>query len=112
MSRKENQLTEAERTKFMKLTLFISETFDLAFGNRIMNQIDRFVPVFVALGGTKEAALDLMLARKILRKLDGHFESYVKNGLVKLSRYLQQNYGKGTLKLSEALIEKYNRKLS
>ena len=112
MSRKENQLSEAERTKFMKLTLFISETFDLAFGNRIMNQIDRFVPVFVALGGTKEAALDLMLARKILRKLDGHFESYVKNGLVKLSRYLQQNYGKGTLKLSEALIEKYNRKLS
>ncbi len=112
MTRKENQLTEAERTKFMKLTLFISETFDLAFGNRIMNQIDRFVPVFVALGGTKEAALDLMLARKILRKLDGHFESYVKNGLVKLSRYLQQNYGKGVLKLSEALIEKYNRKLS
>ena len=112
MTHKENQLTEAERTKFMKLTMFIAETFDLAFGNRIMNQIDRFVPVFVALGGTKEAALDLMLARKILRKLDGHFESFVKNGLVKLSRYLQQYYGKGTLKLSEALIEKYNRKLS
>lgn len=112
MTRKENQLTEAERTKFMKLTMFIGETFDLAFGNRIMNQIDRFVPVFVALGGTKEAALDLMLARKILRKLDGHFESFVKNGLVKLSRYLQQYYGKGTLKLSEALIEKYSRKLS
>ena len=112
MTRKENQLTEAERTKFMKLTMFIGETFDLAFGNRIMNQIDRFVPVFVALGGTKEAALDLMLARKILRKLDGHFESFVKNGLVKLSRYLQQYYGKGTLKMSEALIEKYSRKLS
>ena len=112
MTHKENQLTEAERTKFMKLTMFIAETFDLAFGNRIMNQIDRFVPVFVALGGTKEAALDLMLARKILRKLDGHFESFVKNGLVKLSRYLQQYYGKGTLRLSEALIEKYNRKLS
>ena len=112
MAHKENQLTEDERTKFMKLTMFIGETFDLAFGNRIMNQIDRFVPVFVALGGTKEAALDLMLARKILRKLDGHFESFVKNGLVKLSRYLQQYYGKGTLKLSEALIEKYNRKLS
>ncbi|MCR5348866.1 MAG: hypothetical protein K6E59_04585 [Bacilli bacterium] len=112
MTRKENALTDAERTKFLKLTMFIGETFDLAFGNRIMNQIDRFVPVFVALGGTKEAALDLMLSRKILRKLDGHFESFVKNGLVKLVRYLQQNYGKGTFKESEALIEKYNRKLS
>ena len=112
MTRKENNLTDAERTKFMKLTMFIAETFDLAFGNRIMNQIDRFVPVFVALGGTKEAALDLMLSRKILRKLDGHFESFVKNGLVKLTRYLQQNYGKGVFKESEALIEKYNRKLS
>ena len=112
MTRKENNLTDAERTKFMKLTMFIAETFDLAFGNRIMNQIDRFVPVFVALGGTKEAALDLMLSRKILRKLDGHFESFIKNGLVKLTRYLQQNYGKGVFKESEALIEKYNRKLS
>ena len=112
MSRKENLLTDSERTKFMKLTMFIAETFDLAFGNRIMNQIDRFVPVFVALGGTKEAALDLMLSRKILRKLDGHFESFVKNGLVKLTRYLQQNYGKDVFKESEALIEKYNRKLS
>lgn len=112
MTRKENLLTDAERTKFMKLTMFIAETFDLAFGNRIMNQIDRFVPVFVALGGTKEAALDLMLSRKILRKLDGHFESFVKNGLVKLTRYLQQNYGKDVFKESEALIEKYNRKLS
>ena len=112
MTRKENLLTDSERTKFMKLTMFIAETFDLAFGNRIMNQIDRFVPVFVALGGTKEAALDLMLSRKILRKLDGHFESFVKNGLVKLTRYLQQNYGKDVFKESEALIEKYNRKLS
>lgn len=109
---KRNHLDEQERDKFLKLTQFISDTFDIQFGNRIMNQIDRFVPVFVALGGTKNEALDIMLARKILRKLDGHFESYVKEGLVKLSRYLNQNYGSGVMVESEAAIAKYQRKLS
>ena len=31
----------------------------------------------------KNEALDFMLARKVLRKLDGKFESYIKDGLNK-----------------------------
>ena len=108
----ENNLTPAERKKFLDLTKFISETFDIQFGNRIMNQIDNFLPVFVGLGGTKNEALDFMLARKVLRKLDGKFESYIKDGLNKLNRYLNSTYGKHAFPESEAAIERYRRKLS
>ena len=108
----ENHLTPAERKKFLDLTQFISDTFDIQFGNRIMNQIDNFLPVFVGLGGTKNEALDVMIARKVLRKLEGKFESYIKDGLNKLTRYLNANYGKRALPESEAVIEKYRRKLS
>lgn len=110
--KEENNLSEVEQDKFLRLTEFVGDTFDIRFGNRIMNQINRFVPVFVALGGTKEAALDIMFARKILRKLDGHFESYIKDGLVKLTRYLNQEYGKHVFKESEDLINRLNKKLS
>ena len=108
----ENNLTPAERKKFLDLVKFISETFDIQFGNRIMNQIDNFLPVFVGLGGTKNEALDFMVARKVLRKLEGKFESYIKDGLNKLNRYLNSSYGKHVFAESEAMIEKYRRKLS
>ena len=111
-SRPENNLTPAERKKFMELTKFISDTFDIQYGNRIMNQIDNFLPVFVGLGGTKNEALDTMIARKVLRKLDGKFESYIKDGLNKLTRYINTTYGKHALPESESVIEKYRRKLS
>lgn len=108
----ENNLTPAERKKFLLLTQFISDTFDVQFGNRIMNQIDNFLPVFVGLGGSKNDALDFMLARKVLRKLDGKFESYIKDGLNKLNRYLNTEYGKHVFPESEASIERYRRKLN
>jgi len=108
----ENNLTPAERKKFLLLTQFISDTFDVQFGNRIMNQIDNFLPVFVGLGGSKNEALDFMLARKVLRKLDGKFESYIKDGLNKLNRYLNTEYGKHVFPESEAAIERYRRKLN
>lgn len=111
-SKPENNLTPAERKKFLLLTQFISDTFDVQFGNRIMNQIDNFLPVFVGLGGSKNDALDFMLARKVLRKLDGKFESYIKDGLNKLNRYLNTEYGKHVFPESEASIERYRRKLN
>ena len=110
--RPENNLNAQERKKFLNLCAFVADTFDVRFGNRIMNQVDNFLPVFVGLGGSKEEALDIMFARKILRKLDGKFESYIKDGLNKLTRYLNTAYGKHTFPETEELIEKFRKKLS
>ncbi|MBQ0008924.1 MAG: hypothetical protein KBS97_01440 [Firmicutes bacterium] len=108
----ENKLSDEEKLKFLKLAAFTADTFDVKFGNRIMNQIENFVPVFVALGGTKEQALDLMFANKILRKLNGKFESYIKDGLVKLTRYLNTEYGKGVFLKTEKLVNLISKKLA
>lgn len=66
-------LKREEYEKFSKLTDFVLDAFDVNFGNRILNQIVRFVPVYVACGGTSAKALDLMFSRKVLRKLEGKF---------------------------------------
>ena len=89
----------------------MSTSFDVRFGNRIMVQIEKFVPVYVALGGTKEEALDFMFARKILRKLHGAYEDYVKDELIKLTKLINQTYGKGVFKETERLIAKIIKRL-
>ena len=66
-----------------------------------MNQIDNIVPVFVACGGTKEAAIDFMISKKLVSKVEGRFEDYVKDALGGLIALCGKTYGAGVLKLTE-----------
>lgn len=108
---KENQMTEEDYGKLLKLTDFIYEQFDLTFGNRILNQIDTLVPVFIACGGKKEDALDFLLTRKVLAKLEGRFEEYVRGALKQLLQLINKTYGAGVLKRSEKTINTLIRRL-
>lgn len=105
------KLSRNDLDKFATLCTFVKDAFDIKFGNRIMVQIEDFVPVYVALGGTKEEALDFMFARKILRKLNGAYQDYVKEELVKLKKLIDTAYGKGVFKETEALIAKISKRL-
>ena len=93
------------------LTQFVLDAFDINFGNRILNQIVRFVPVYVACGGTSAKALDLMFARKVLRKLDGRFDDGIKANLVKLERLVLQQYNKTDFSSTLEVIARLKRKL-
>lgn len=105
------QMNEADFERFGTITKFVSDTFDITFGNRILNQIENFVPVYVACGGTKEDALDFLFSRKIIAKLDGRFEEYVKEGLNSLISLLDQTYGANSFELTRREIRKFLRKL-
>lgn len=104
-------LSALDTEKFLRICDFIRDAFDIRFGNRIMVQISQFVPVYVALGGTKEAALDFMLASKVLRKLEGMFEDYVKDELVALTKLINVTYGKGVFVETERIINKMLKRL-
>ena len=62
-------LTQRELNKISSLDKYLRDTFQVSFGNRIMRQIRVFVPVYVACGGSSYEALDVILAKKVLRKL-------------------------------------------
>lgn len=98
--------------KFKALSNFMYDTFDVNFGNRIMNQVQVFVPIYVACGGTAYKALDLMFARKVLRKLEGRFEENLKQNLTKLENYVTAEFGKTEFSATLASIVKMKRKLS
>ena len=97
--------------KFEVITNFIYEKFDITFGNRILTQITNIVPVFIACGGKKEDALDFLLSRKVISKIEGRFEDYVKVALRELVTLMEKTYGAGVLKRSEKTAQAIMRRL-
>jgi hypothetical protein len=59
----------------------VRELFQITFGNRIANQLKKFVPVYLACGGTVDEAVDVMFSRKVLRKLEGIYDENTKANL-------------------------------
>ena len=108
---KDNRMSKEDFAKFRILTDFTYNTFDLTFGNRIMHQIELLVPVYVMCGGKKEEALDFMFARKVVAKLEGRFEDYIKQGLMDLVNLINQTYGNTSFGLTRHVINRLLRKL-
>lgn len=108
---KSYQMTDNDYQKFQTISDYIYDQFDITFGNRILNQISELVPVFVSCGGTKEEALDFLLSRKVISKIEGRFEEYVKNALRELLNLIYKTYGKDVLKRSEKTIQNLMRRL-
>lgn len=107
----ENQLSKEDYKKFKSLTDFTYDTFDITFGNRILRQIQLFVPVYVASGGKKEEALDFLFSRKVVSKLEGRFEDYIKQGLIDLKTLINKTYGENAFPQTFHIIDKFIRKL-
>ena len=105
------QMSQRDYEKLYQITDYIFEQFEVAFGNRVMNQINALVPIFVASGGKKENALDFILARKVLIKLEGRFEEFVKPALKNILDLLDKVYGEKEFPISRKFINSLIKKL-
>lgn len=85
----------------------LEKEFDVSFGNRLERQVENFVPVVCAAGGTRELALDHLIATKIIRrgKITGLF-GVQKESLENLRDEIQNNLG---LKENSQTIKLLNR---
>lgn len=105
------KLSEDEMLKFEELYNFISDNFDIQVGDRIFAQLDTFVAVYVACGGNKYRALDVMFANKFVRKLNNSFDDSVSENLDKLVALIDSNFGKDNFVESVKQIAKIKKKL-
>ena len=99
-------LSSESKEKLKKLDEYLSEVFRVSFGNRIMRQIEAYVPVMLACGGTETEALDDILARKILRKLEQLSPAFVKSESDNLLSLLDELFGEEAMLQSRQYIEK------
>ncbi|MDD3191260.1 MAG: hypothetical protein PHP41_00750 [Bacilli bacterium] len=102
-------ISESLLDKFNKLDNYMISNFKLAFGNRILKQINTFVPVYVACGGTEIEALDYTLAHKVLRKFEALNITFMKAELDGLVTEINKIFGKDKFKESISYIKELQR---
>ncbi len=92
-ARKEYKISSRNERRLELLDKYLIEKFHITFGNRIMKQIKAYVPVLVSCGGTEIDALDDIISRKILRKLESKNPVYVKSQAQSLCNFLDDLFG-------------------
>jgi len=102
-------LSGDSRARLARLDAYLADVFRISFGNRIMKQIEAYIPIMLACGGSEAEALDDILARKILRKLEQLSPAYVKSEADALLSLLDELFGEGTMLQSRNYIERITR---
>ena len=108
---KEHALSLKTIDDLTKLDDFITEKFQITFGNRIMKQIKTFVPVYVACGQKEIDGLDYIVARKIIRKFESLNIAFLQPELEQLLQFFDKTFGKKEFKESRKLIAQYQKQL-
>ena len=79
--------------KMQKLDSYLQTRFKLSFGNRIMKQLNDFIPVYVACGGTELGGMDYIIARKVLKKFESMNVTFVRDEITGLISYIEKTFG-------------------
>ena len=83
--------------KINKMDDYVIAHFRIAFGNRIVSHMRKFVPVYVACGGTEVEGVDYFIAKKILRKFEQLNMALIKDEIEPYIKFLDDTFGKGAM---------------
>lgn len=100
----EFKMSDRNLRRIRQLDEYMINLFHITFGNRIMKQINQYVPVMVACGGTELEAIDDILSRKVFRKLESKNPVYVKSQTDNLCQFLDDLFGVDKLPLCKEVI--------
>ena len=78
---KNYKFSQKGQQKVKEIDEYMQTTYHIAFGNRIMKQISNYVSLFVACGGTENEALDDIISKKVLRKLEAKNPNLVRKNI-------------------------------
>ncbi len=97
-------MSDQLRAGLARFDAYIIEHFHITFGNRITKQIEQFIPLYVACGGTETEALDGLLLTKLLRKLELQNPIYIRNEAEGLMNCLNEVFGTEVMPACRAYI--------
>ena len=106
---KEYAVSSRNRARLQMLDQYLIEHFHITFGNRIMKQINTYIPVFIACGGDELMALDDILAKKVIRKLETQNPIYLRGAAEGLLGYLDELFGPDRMTACKEAIQRLRR---
>ena len=108
-ARMDYEITDRNLRRIAKLDEYLIENFRITFGNRIMKQIKGYVPVMIACGGKELDAIDDILSKKVLRKLEAQNPVYVKSMAEPLCNYIDELFGENNMPLCKDYLQRLER---
>ena len=106
---KEYDVSRRNRKRLEELDKYLVEHFHITFGNRIMKQIRTYIPVYISCGGDELDALDDILAKKVMRKLETQNPIYLRNSAEGLIAYLDELFGQDKMTVCKEYIHRLER---
>jgi len=94
----QNPISQDTLNKIEEMDNYVIQHFRIAFGNRIVAHMKKFVPVYVACGGDEISGVDYFIARKILRKFEQLNISYIRDEIDGYVEFLDKTFGKDKMK--------------
>ena len=95
---RDNPISEETLAKIESMDDYVIKHFRIAFGNRIVAHMKKFVPVYVACGGDEVSGVDYFIAKKILRKFEQLNISYIRDEIDGFVDFLNKTFGKDKMK--------------
>ena len=105
----EYQISARNRKRLEELDKYLIEHFHITFGNRIMKQIRTYIPVYISCGGDELDALDDILAKKVIRKLETQNPIYLRNAADGLVSFINELFGADKMTICKEHIHRLER---
>jgi hypothetical protein len=102
----EYPVTNRNMKRLEKLDEYMIKVFHITFGNRIMKQIKSYIPIYIACGGEEIEALDDILSKKVLRKLETQNPVYIRSVVDGFCDYLDELFGVDKMKLCKEYAQR------
>ena len=106
---KEYSVSRRNAKRLEELDKYLIDHFHITFGNRIMKQINTYIPVFVACGGDELVALDDILSKKVIRKLETQNPIYLRNSAEGLLSFIDELFGADKMPICKEHIHRLQR---
>ncbi len=94
---KEYEVSGRNKQRLLELDKYLIENFHITFGNRIMKQILTYIPVYISCGGDELCALDDILSKKVIRKLETQNPIYLRHAAEGLISFIDDLFGEGNM---------------
>ena len=94
----ENEISQQTLDKVEEMDNYVIQHFRIAFGNRIVAHMRKFVPVYVGCGGSEVSAVDYFMAKKVLRKFEQLNIAYIRDEIDPFVEFLNKTFGKGGMR--------------
>lgn len=91
-------MSEDVLAKIEEMDDYVIQHFRIAFGNRIVAHMKKFVPVYMACGGEEVDGVDYFIAKKILRKFEQLNISFIRDEIDGFVSFLNRTFGEGKMK--------------